>query len=85
MEDGAMINAKIDIEDNEDDGDNIEEGGLETFVESTPPSHVPSDPSFENIANVSSPISSSSHALDTFVSYHLPFRHNRDKPPARYS
>lgn len=39
----------------------------------------------DNIHEVSSLTPSSSHVLDTPTGYHLPFRHNRGKPPVRYS
>ena len=48
-------------------------------------SYVPNDSSLENIPDVSSPVQSSSYALDTLADYHLPFKHNRGKPPIRYS
>lgn len=77
LENCAKINEVIDITGKGDDGDIIEKGGLKTFMESTPPSHLPNNPSLENIPEVSSLVSSSSHALNALVCYHLPFRHNR--------
>ena len=84
-EDGAKIDAEIDIESKGDDGDIIKESGSETSMESILLSHVPNNLSPKNIHEMSSPITSSSHTLDTSTGYHLPFRHNRGKPPARYS
>ncbi|MGV7927221.1 hypothetical protein PJO48_29655, partial [Mycobacterium kansasii] len=52
------------------------------------PSHlsVPEDPSPENIPKVTSPtIPLNSDDMDIPVGYTLPFRHNRGKPPNRYS
>ncbi|KAL5826966.1 hypothetical protein ACOSQ3_018812 [Xanthoceras sorbifolium] len=52
----------------------------------SPRSSVPEDPSPENIPEVSSPtIPSHTNELDTSAGYVLPFRHNRGKPPNRYS
>lgn len=40
----------------------------------------------KNILDATSPTPSSSHDSDSSPTcYHLPFRHNRGKPPARYS
>jgi len=43
------------------------------------------NPSPENIPEVTSPSLSSGNVLDIATGYHLPFRHNRGKAPARYS
>jgi len=42
-------------------------------------------PLHEDIPEVISSTPSTSNILDSFASYHLPFRQNRGKPPARYS
>lgn len=86
MEDDAKIDACSEIERKGDDGDTVKESGSETSVESTLLSHVPNGHSFENIPEASSPKASCSHDyLDTPVGHCLLFRHNRGKPPARYS
>ena len=47
---------------------------------------VPDNPPTENIPEVSSPITPlQTNAIDTSAGYVLPFRHNRGKPPNRYS
>ncbi|WJZ84417.1 hypothetical protein VitviT2T_004022 [Vitis vinifera] len=47
---------------------------------------VPNDPPPENIPEVSSFITPlQTNAIDTSAGYVLPFRHNRGKPPTRYS
>ena len=47
---------------------------------------VPEDPSPENILEVRSPVTSRiSNDMDTPICHKLPFRHNRGKPPNRYS
>ena len=47
---------------------------------------VPEAPPFENIPEVRSTTTPThTNALDTFVSYVLPFRQNHGKPPNRYS
>ena len=47
---------------------------------------VPNDLSPENIPEVSSSITPlQTNAIDTSAGYVLPFRHNRGKPPNRYS
>uniref|UniRef100_A0A2N9HDA0 Reverse transcriptase Ty1/copia-type domain-containing protein n=1 Tax=Fagus sylvatica TaxID=28930 RepID=A0A2N9HDA0_FAGSY len=54
----------------------------------SPHSSVPNldDPPSENIPEVSSPTTLlHTNAMDTSTSYVLPFRHNRGKPPNRYS
>ena len=44
------------------------------------------DPPFENILKVSSPTTPlQTNAIDTSAGYVLPFKHNRGKPPNRYS
>lgn len=49
-------------------------------------SPVPDDPSPENILEVSSPITLQNlNNIDTFAGYNLPFSHNCDKPPNKYS
>jgi hypothetical protein len=46
----------------------------------------PDDPPSENIPEVSSPTTPlHTNAMDTSTGYVLPFRHNRGKPPNRYS
>ncbi|KAL6347204.1 hypothetical protein AAG906_012785 [Vitis piasezkii] len=51
-----------------------------------PHSLVPNDPPTENIPEVSSPTTPlQTNAIDTSTGYVLPFRHNRGKPPNRYS
>uniref|UniRef100_A0A2N9IGY8 Integrase catalytic domain-containing protein n=1 Tax=Fagus sylvatica TaxID=28930 RepID=A0A2N9IGY8_FAGSY len=46
----------------------------------------PNDPPSENIPEVSSPTTPlHTNAMDTSTGYVLPFRHNRGKPPNRYS
>ncbi|KAJ7971595.1 Retrovirus-related Pol polyprotein from transposon TNT 1-94 [Quillaja saponaria] len=86
MVDGENIGADSNIKSKEDIGDEvIEKDGSEIFEESTLPSHVPNDSFLENIPEVSSLIPSSSPILDTPAGYHLPFRHNRGKPPTQYS
>ncbi|KAL5765958.1 hypothetical protein ACOSP7_016575 [Xanthoceras sorbifolium] len=56
------------------------------FGNEPPHSPVPEDPSLENIPEVSSPTTPShTNDLDTSTGYVLPFRHNRGKPPNRYS
>lgn len=58
----------------------------EVEVSESPPSPVLNDPSPENIIEVSSPISpDNNNNGDISVSYELPHRHNRGKPPKRYS
>ena len=49
-----------------------------------PHSSVPEVPSPENTPEVSSPITLIND-LDNSVGYTLPFRHNRGKPPHRYT
>ena len=66
-------------------GNNVEEGESGPFSKKTPLPHVPNNCSPNNILEVSSLSSSSSHALDTPTSYHLPFKHNRGKPLVWYS
>ena len=53
----------------------------------TPLPDVPDSdhPSRENTPEVTSPSLSSGNVLDITTGYHLPFRHNRGKAPARYS
>jgi hypothetical protein len=52
----------------------------------TSPSPVPEGPSPENIPEVISPtVTPNTNAMDIPVGYTLPFRHNRGKPPNRYS
>jgi hypothetical protein len=52
----------------------------------TPPHSLVSDnPSPENIPEVNSTNPSTSNDMDTPVGYMLPVRHNRGKPPRRYS
>jgi hypothetical protein len=53
----------------------------------TPSLEVPDNeiPLHEDIPEVISPTPSSSNILDFSASYHLPFRQNIGKPPARYS
>ena len=47
---------------------------------------VPDDPHPKNIPEVSSSITPlQTNAIDTSAGYVLPFRHNRGKPPTRYS
>ena len=47
---------------------------------------VPNDPPAENTPEVSYPITPlQTNAIDTSVGYVLPSRHNRGKPPNRYS
>ena len=58
---------------------------LDPLAKKTPLPHIPNNCSPKNILEVSSLVSSSSHALDTPTSYHLPFKHNRGKPLVRYS
>ncbi|KAI5440617.1 hypothetical protein KIW84_010192 [Lathyrus oleraceus] len=58
----------------------------EVEVSEFPPSPVLNDPSPENIIEVNSPIShNNNNNCDISVSYELPHRHNRGKPPKRYS
>jgi hypothetical protein len=68
---------------------NTEQGtSPETEAETEDPPHstVPDDPSPGNTPEVNSPtISSNSNDIDVHVGYILPFRHNRGKPPNRYS
>ena len=58
---------------------------LNPLAKKTSLPHVPNNCSPNNILEVSSLVSSSSHALDSPTSYHLPFKHNRGKPLVRYS
>lgn len=52
----------------------------------TPHASVPEGPPPEDIPEVNSPtIPPNSSHMDTSVDYTLPFRHNRGKPPSRYS
>ena len=53
----------------------------------TPSLQVPDNdtPLHEDIPEVISPTPSTSNILDSSASYHLPFRQNRGKPPARFS
>lgn len=53
--------------------------------QSTPNTIVSSDHSLENTLEVRPLNSSPIDIIDDFVSYRLPFRHNRGKPPNRYS
>lgn len=64
-----------------------QEQELESPSRKTPLLDVPDsdNPSPENIPEVASPSLSSSNLLDIATGYHLPFRHNRGKAPARYS
>lgn len=58
----------------------------EVEVSEFPPSPVLNDPSPENIIEVNSHIShNNNNNGDISVSYELPHRHNRGKPPKRYS
>ncbi|KAI5384394.1 hypothetical protein KIW84_071417 [Lathyrus oleraceus] len=58
----------------------------EVEVSELPPSPVLNDPSPENIIEVNSPISHNiNNNGDISVSYELPHRHNRGKPPKCYS
>ena len=66
-------------------GNNGEEGEFRPSSKKTPLPHIPNNCSPKNILEVSSLVSSSSHALDTPTSYHLPFKHNRGKPLVQYS
>jgi len=50
-----------------------------------PHSSVPEDPSPENIPKVNPTIPSNSNDMGIPAGYTLPFRHNRGKPPSRYS
>jgi hypothetical protein len=50
-----------------------------------PRTPVPADPSPENIPEVNSPTINSNTMDIPVVGYTLPFRHNRGKPPTRYS
>ena len=58
---------------------------LDPLAKITPLPHIPNNCSPKNILEVSSLVSSSSHALDTPTSYHIPFKHNKGKPLVRYS
>jgi hypothetical protein len=51
----------------------------------TPHSSLPDDPSPKNMPEVNPTIPLNSDDMDTPVGYMLPFRHNRGKPPRRYS
>jgi len=64
-----------------------QEQELESPGRKTPLLDVPDsdNPSPENIPEVTSPSLSSGNVLDIATGYHLPFRHNRGKAPARYS
>jgi len=64
-----------------------QEQELESPGRKTPLLDVPDsdNPSPENIPEVTSPSLSSGNVLDITTGYHLPFRHNRGKAPARYS
>lgn len=56
------------------------------FEDESPCFLVPDDPLPENIPKVSSPTTPlQTNAIDTSAGYVLPFRHNRGKPPNRYS
>ncbi|KAL3504297.1 hypothetical protein ACH5RR_034138 [Cinchona calisaya] len=52
----------------------------------SPHSSIPKDTSLENILEVNS-LTTPSHTndVDTSAGYVLPFRHDRDKPPNKYS
>ena len=69
-----------------DNPDIIQEAASESFEPKNeePHSSVPEAPSPENTPEVSSPITPIND-LDNSVGYTLPFRHNRGKPPHRYS
>ncbi|KAF2323937.1 hypothetical protein GH714_004152 [Hevea brasiliensis] len=60
---------------------------LSESEEKSPHSSIPEVPSHENIYEISSPTTTSSHTknLELSVGYILPLRHNRGKPPNRYS
>ena len=61
------------------------ESEVESEDESSHPL-LPDNPPPENIPEVSSPTTPlQTNAIDTFAGYVLPFRHNRGKPPNRYS
>jgi hypothetical protein len=58
----------------------------EVEIDNPPHASVLEDPSPENILEVNSRTrSSNSNDIDMHVGYTLPFRHNRGKPPSRYS
>lgn len=80
----------IDIPSTEASGDSCQTQtdhmSSEVEVSESPPFLVLNDPSPENIIEVSSPISpDNNNNGDISVSYELPHRHNRGKPPKRYS
>ncbi|KAF9667073.1 hypothetical protein SADUNF_Sadunf16G0295000 [Salix dunnii] len=89
--------AVIEAEDFAEREQEFPEVAIQTEGEQGVASHIPNkqtplfdvpdndSPSSEDILEVTSPTLSSSNILDTPVSYHLPFKHNRGKPPARYS
>lgn len=69
-------------EGSKDDNTDIVEQNDPTKI--TPPLGVHDNASLENIHEVRCLALSSSHALDTLTRYHLPFRHNKGKPPVQY-
>ncbi|KAL6337839.1 hypothetical protein AAG906_002304 [Vitis piasezkii] len=83
MSDG---NEAVVSEERRDNPDIIQEAASESSEPENeePHSSVPEAPSPENTPEVSSPITPIND-LDNSVGYTLPFRHNRGKPPHRYS
>ena len=69
-----------------ENGDNVElEIGELTNIE-PPLTSVPEDSPVENTPKIRSPTTPLYvNALDTITGYVLPFKHNRGKPPNRYS
>ena len=79
-------NEAVVSEERRDNPDIIQEATFESseLENEEPHSSVPEDPSPENTLEVSSPITPI-NVSDNSVGYTLPFRHNRGKPPHRYS
>ena len=67
------------------EGNDDDENRSEQEQPTTPHILVPNDQSPENTPEVQSLNSSPNNIIDDSVGYRLPFRHNRGKPPNRYS
>ena len=90
MHNVGVASAKLRNEGNEalENGEVGNEEPVNDEPKNTEPLHsqVPKDPPPGNISEVSTPTTSlQTDVLETSVGYALPFRHNRGKPPNRYS
>ena len=82
VEDNKEVSEINEERSNKYDDDVVEDN---ESIERTPLPLVHDSASLENIHEVSSLEPSKNHVLDIPIGYHLPFRHNRGKPPVRYS